>query len=241
MARQDNPFGGRKVGSVLPFDRPGFVSGPQSTPGQTGLPEDFGQRAPKFIVRVFALDTLTENKKVQFGSSSFIWAIDASTPIAEVTFKFNRQDNGGVPFRKGTRISGFTFDDAFISHSAQAGDTITIVSMLETERELQITNAGGAVEVISPPVFSAPAPVSVVVATPIDLLAANPKRVFGIISNPSFNAWPIYVQDAFIGGNGIYLPPGGPPLFLATTALIRGVAVGAVGGTSEIPVSETTR
>ncbi len=191
---------------------------------QRQAPQEFSLDAQDVDVRTIPLDNARTNEAFQFGAKTFMWAVDASDLNASVEVKFNHQGPTGVTFKQGMAISGIAFNTVYISHAAQSGKTITLVTINSRGRELiEVINASSAASSVTPTkatVFDTAADVSIAAASTGIPLAANANRREAFLSNTDA-AIDVRVGDSNVGAaRGIVLKAG-QSMVLETTEEIR--------------------
>ena len=102
-------------------------------------PQEYGQAVNRISVVTLALDTARDDERLEIGGS-FLWAVNASSIDATVSVRFQDEFYGLVPFRRGTSVRGVRFSRLYITHAAQAGETITLAYATEEQDNIQIEN-----------------------------------------------------------------------------------------------------
>lgn len=103
-------------------------------------PREFGQDANILKTRTFALDVARDLEQIDIGGSC-IWAISATSLGAEIDIRINDQLRDPVTFQQGMFIRGIPFSRLYVSHDAQAGETVTIFFATEQDiRNIEIVN-----------------------------------------------------------------------------------------------------
>lgn len=114
-------------------------------PGAVGT---FGADADNLSVREIDLTTARNKERTEFGASNVLWIVRASSPLANVDIRFNEQ-NDAINFRRGQSLEGIVFSRAYISNAAQAGETITLLTVRDFQRRISISSDNAPVAVPS--------------------------------------------------------------------------------------------
>ena len=104
-------------------------------------PLEYGEGAPRIGVKTIALDSTTVDKEYEIGGN-VLWVPTASDISATISIKYQDQVNDGITLQQGSFIAGPSFSRLYISWSAQAGETITLLYTKDTaSRPFRIENA----------------------------------------------------------------------------------------------------
>lgn len=192
---------------------------------------DEGQALPRFgsdanSIRTFKvlLDNAQSGIKLPFGGS-FLWAVDASSlsAKAEIAFKQDSTDFG-VPFKQGTMVRGVKFAEVFVTNTAQAGEWILFMVVVEDFDNVQIQNPGSlftGVTISKATTLGESADLSVVdAAAAVVAVAALSGRRTAIIGNKAASTGPVRVGVAPDDTHGIEVQPG-MAVYLDVTADIK--------------------
>lgn len=205
-------------GRVYPIDYPAQA------------PQRFGRFSPVIKVQRIALDDARDDVRIQIGGSMF-WAQNASSLTASMDVRFNTEQSDKVKVTWGFSIGGLKFSEIYVTNSAQAGEYIDILVVVEDVnlRTLNPNNVNNAVTILGTvtvdqaknSVFETAADVTVTAAAAAaEILAANTDRVSAIITSVSTNTQEVRIGDGDTGAaRGVQLNPG-ESLEIETTAAI---------------------
>lgn len=90
-------------------------------------------RLPRANTLRLDLSTARERERVAISGVS-LWAIDGGD--AEISLFLRYDQNDGIPFSSGMRLTGIPFDEIFVTNDAQSGKNITLLyteALLEAE------------------------------------------------------------------------------------------------------------
>lgn len=184
----------------------------------------YGQDAPRISIITFDLTT-ARNKDLVHIAGNFLWAAEASDRNALVRVAFEGQESEtGIPFKYGSLIRGLPYGKVYLTHTAQAGKTITFVYCTESEGGLQIENPGelfNQVEIIKAGTYITSADDPVAVGATETVLAARATRRVAMITSLAANTGDVRVGEvgSVAAANGTPLRPG-ETLTLEVTAAI---------------------
>jgi len=103
-------------------------------------PPEIGEGAADLRIQTIKLDDARDSVELKI-KGNFIWAVTASDIQANVDVRFNDQSGDAFPVKRGASIGGLPFRRLYITNEAQAGKTITIMTVLERPRgEFRVTN-----------------------------------------------------------------------------------------------------
>lgn len=104
-------------------------------------PLEYGIGGPRIGVKTIALDTATTDKEYEIGGN-VLWIADASDLDAKISIKYQDQTNDSIPIQKGSFLAGPSFSRLYISWTAQAGKTVTLLYTVESgKRPFRVDNA----------------------------------------------------------------------------------------------------
>lgn len=149
-------------------------------------PPTFAVDAARVNIQTIELDVAQINKRIEFGASNFIWALDATSLTATLSMRLNSQQNSPIPFKKGLVIRNLAFSTVYITHDAQPGQSITFFIVRQGEGNLLVENAvleASQVTETKPTILNTIVDVSAPTATTTQVLAANANRREAIIQN----------------------------------------------------------
>ena len=111
------------------------------TPAGDRLPAvaQFGNRANALRVITIPLDTVMTDKLFNL-TGTVLYAISATSLNATMDVALQEQGNGALPISQGFMIRGVRFDKIYITASAQAGESITLLVAVEQNDKLEIVN-----------------------------------------------------------------------------------------------------
>ena len=145
----------------------------------------FGSEAPNIFSRTIALDTARDDELVDTGASNFIWVRDASDFGANINIKFNTQRHGGLNFQQGMIVKLTPFSKIYLTHTAQAGKTITLIYGLQST-DFILENPASSFNNVdvskSSALSTTPDPSALATATTL-ILTSNSDRREAIIKN----------------------------------------------------------
>ena len=111
---------------------------PKSFEGQA--PREFGIGANIVKTRTFNLTAARNLETVDIGGSC-LWAIAATSLGATIDIYINDQLRDPITFSQGMFVRGIPFSRLYVSHAAQAGETITLFFAVEEDvQNIQIVN-----------------------------------------------------------------------------------------------------
>lgn len=202
---------------------------PVSFEGQA--PREFGRDANILKTRTFNLTVARNLEEIAIGGSC-IWAVSASSLTASLDIYINDQLRDPVTFQQGMFIRGIPFSRVYVSHAAQAGETITIFFAVEQDvRNIQIINptvSATNVTLTKATVLNTAPDVALAAAATTMILAADPVRRACMITNLTINVSILRIGDAATGAaRGIELAPG-ETVVIESTEAIFGYNPGAI-------------
>jgi len=206
------------------------------TPGAQA-PREYGLDANVLQTIPFALDAARDKERLEFGGS-MIWAYAASSLTAQIDIHINTQQSHPITFQKGMMMRGVPFSRLFITHAAQAGESITLIIAVEGEseikerRRIQVENAAEgytAVTLAKATDLQTIADVTLGAAATTQILAANALRRVVFISNLIGNTQTFRIGDNnAAAARGVPLAPG-ETIIVSGTDTIYGYNPGAAG------------
>ena len=225
MARRDRQALGRTP-------QPGAGVG-ELIPPVGDAPARFGTGAHNYFVRTFLLDTARTLVEIPM-TGTFIYISAATNQDTNVDIRLNTQREAGANYRLGRLVGGFPFDKIYLSHAAQAGETITLeYGVTHPDLPLNILNPSNVISTVELRKYGTITnfiEVAVPAATLAVIRAANGNRREIGLTNTGVN-W-ANVGGTGVGGfTGIRLYPQ-QTVFLDTTAAIN--AFGAAAGATAI-------
>lgn len=211
---------------------------------------DEGQSLPRFgsdanSIRTFKvlLENAQSGVKLPFGGS-FLWAVDASSLNAKANIAFKQDSTDfGVPFKQGTMVRGVKFAEVFVTNTAQAGEWILFMVVVEDFDNVQIQNPGAlftGVTISKATVLSDAADKSLPATGVVtQIIAANASRRSVILKSANANTDTVRIGSSSItASRGIELSPG-DSVTLDTTAAIYGKNLAdLVGNPALITITE---
>lgn len=197
-------------------------------------PTKYGQASAAPKVHTIDLSTARTNEKFGLGGS-FIWAYKASSKDAAAEIRFNNERSDAIEFKEGMIFAGFSFGEAYVTNTAQAGAYISFVCLHE-DREIRALNPAvhlAEVDISKSTTFTSVADTAIVAAAAaVSILAASATRREVIIRNLTASAGDARIGDASTAAaQGLELSPG-ESLVLTTTAAVY--AYSAAGCTLSI-------
>lgn len=215
----------KNLGRIFPHEQPNLSR------------EGFGDNVNRIGKVTIPLDNAYDLKEFSALIGNFLYVESATSKGASVDVHFNDQYQSALTLKEGMFIAGLRFDKVFLSSTAQAGESITVVFGIE-DGNLRIENPADLandVDVSKSSDFVGVADVSVLVgATQIVPADATRRKVH------IFNT---HATDAIrIGGNGSTaaaqgtLLPAGMGITIESTDEIQGIRTGANDVTVAISV-----
>lgn len=194
---------------------------PVPNQGQSLPPVNAGANAVRSIV--VDLTTARTLQRIPIGGN-FLWMVEASLSTASLTIAFSRENGTeGVPFRQGTAVKGVAFSEIFITNTAQAGVTVTLVYVTEASQALEVTNAGISIATVSLARSTTLVTTADVVATngaTTLIVAANSANRKVICTNLAAGAQTLRFGDSNAGATrGTPVEPGDSIVFETTAAI----------------------
>ena len=175
-------------------------------------PIEFGTGANILKTRTFNLTNARDLELIDIGGSC-LWAVTASSLGAQIDIRINDQLRDPVTFQQGMFIRGVPFSRLYVSHAAQAGESITIFFAREQDvRNIEIINPAIAfteVNLTKGTILSSGGDVTIAAAGTGNILAANANRRVAFISSLTTNINILRVGDAGVSATrGLELAPG---------------------------------
>lgn len=194
---------------------------PESFEGDA--PKEFGIGANILKTRTFNLTVARHLEEINIGGSC-LWAIEATSLTAGIDIRINDQLRDPVTFQQGMFIRGIPFSRLYVSHDAQAGETITLFFATEADvRNIEIVNPSigfNNINVTKATVLDTIADVVLVAGATTQILAANAARRIAKISNLTANTKIFRIGDAAAAAaRGVELAPGETMEIEATEAI----------------------
>ena len=183
---------------------------PRAFEGQA--PREFGQDANILKTRTFNLAAARNLEEIEIGGSC-LWALTATSLGASIDIFINDQLRDPITFQQGMFLRGIPFSRVFVSHAAQAGETITIFFAVEQDiRNIEIVNPAIAfteVNLTKSTALFTPNDVALAAAATTNLRAASAIRRSLNITNLAVNLNIIRIGDVTASATkGIELAPG---------------------------------
>lgn len=193
-----------------------------------GSAKAYGRDAPPFQSIKIPLDALAENLELT-GTGNILWCIDASDNTAVVKIKYNQQSGEGIPFKKGTFISGIKFDRLYANHAAQAGKWVELAYTIEGVGGVKVRNPAENASAITGSVTNTPviagtlnsaADKTCLAGAQTQLTGADLTRKEAFITNLVGNPEVLRVGNAAVAANkGIPLAPGETIILTVTSSI----------------------
>lgn len=211
---------------------------PRSFEGQA--PREFGTGVNIVKTRTFTLTVARDLEAIDVGGSC-LWAYTATSLTASIDIYINDQLRDPIRFSQGMFIRGIPFSRLFVSHAAQAGETITLFFAVEQDtRNIQIVNPSLGftnINITKATVLETIADVAMIGVATTQILAANAARRVAYITNLLGNAQTLRVGDAAAAAaRGTPLAPGDTITIETTEAIF---AYKPVAGNENVAVSWT--
>lgn len=184
-------------------------------------PPTFAVDAARVNIQTIELDVAQINKRIEFGASNFIWALDATSLTATLTMRLNSQQNSPIPFKKGLVIRNLAFSTVYITHDAQPGESITFFIVRQGEGNLLVENAvleASQVTETKATVLDTVADVSCPNLAVTQVLPANAQRREAIIQNIGIAA--VRAGDGNVTATRGFRLDAGATIILSTTEAI---------------------
>lgn len=194
-------------------------------------PREFGIGANILKTRTFDLTNARDLEQIEIGGSC-IWAIAATSLTAQIDLRINDQLRDPLTFQQGMFLRGIPFSRLYVSHAAQAGETITIFFAVEAEiSNIEVVNPSigfNNINVTKATVLDTVADVALGAAATTQILAANADRRVALVTNLAANVSIFRIGDAAAAAaRGVELAPG-ETVSLETTEAIHGYNPGAI-------------
>lgn len=201
---------------------------PENYEGQA--PKEFGIDANVLKTRTFNLAVARDLEQIDIGGSC-IWAVAATSLGASIDIRINDQLRDPVTFQQGMFIRGVPFSRLYVSHEAQAGETITIFFAREQDvRNIEIVNPAIAfteVDLTKANTYVSNNDVAMIAGATTVIQGANILRRVVYITNLAANLATLRISGNAAINRGTPLAPG-ETLIITTTAGIVGYNPGAV-------------
>lgn len=173
------------------------------------LPE-FGIDANSLKTITFDLTDARNLQQYEIGGS-VLWAIDSTNASATMQIRLNDQLRDPIPVSIGLFIKGVRFSRIFVSNTAQAGESITLLYCTEEFNNIAIENPSGAVATVNMSksnTLQTAADVAVGAGATL-VLAANANRRAAMIGNLAGNTHTMRAGDANVTATrGAEVAPG---------------------------------
>ena len=184
-------------------------------------PKEFGIGAHILKTRTFALGNARDLEQIDIGGSC-IWAVSATSLGAEIDIRINDQLRDPVTFQQGMFIRGIPFSRLYVSHAAQAGQSITIFFAREQDvRNIEIVNPSISfteVDLVKASVYFTRVDVVAIAGALTVLIGTSPTHRRTFINNLSTNLVVVRIGGVNTAANrGTELAPG-ETLILDSTA-----------------------
>lgn len=197
----------------------------------TGSVQEYGTAEPVLKSRTLNLTVARNLQKIECGGS-VLWCLDCTSRAAYVDVRVNDQLRDPIRVREGFFVKGMRFSRFYISHPAQAGQTLTLYYAVDDEGRFDVKNPAlqfTEIEVTKATVLNTAADVTIVAAAPAaQILAANANRRSAIIGSLATNVNTARIGDAATGAaQGAELAPGESITVEATEAIFAYNPAGA--------------
>ncbi len=200
-------------------------SGGEITPFETptrSVPE-FGALPNRIKVRTIALGTALDMKEINLGGS-MLWCVDAFSLTTNIQIRFQNQEQDPITFRKGMMIRGIDFNQLFVSCTAQAGASITLMAVVEDDKNINIENPAIDFTVTNPTrpdhIHSAANLTIVAAAAAVAIFPADATRYDAVIQASPPNTQNLRIGDSAVTGTEGHVLQPGETLILHTTGVI---------------------
>lgn len=181
--------------------------------------------------KLFDLSTARNLVQVEIGGN-VLWTMEATSRTAYMDVYFNDQLRDPVRYRLGLFIRGVPFSRIYVSHPAQAGETLTLFYAVEELSKIEIENPSlrfTEIDLTKATVLDSVADVTLAATATTQILPANAARRSAIIGNLISNVQVLRIGDAAAAaGRGQELAPG-ESITIETTEAIYGYNPGGAG------------
>lgn len=205
-------------GRIYPYDPTGMS------------PPQFGLDSPDMKSITIPLDNARTLHKFNIGGN-VLWAARASSIGATVDVRFNDQRNDDIEFTRGFAIMGSKFSCIYVTNTAQAGESITLIYSVEQYEQLRFLNPDISyteIELVKATTLDSSADIALGAAAQTLIMAANANRRSIIVKNLAANLATIRVGDVgAAAAEGHELAPG-ESIQLDVTAAVYAWNPGAV-------------
>jgi len=194
---------------------------PRSFEGEA--PSEFGRGSNILKTRTYNLDVARDLAEEEIGGTC-IWAYTATSLTANIDIRINDQLRDPLTFSQGMFIRGVPFSRLYVSHAAQAGETISIFYAVEQDaRMIEIINPSSQFTNMTfapATVLDTLADVALAAAATTQILPALATRQKALITNLVTNLNVLRIGDLNAGAaRGIELGPGETAMLEATEAI----------------------
>jgi len=153
-----------------------------------------------------------------------LWAMQATSRQAYIDLYLNDQQRDPIRFQEGLFIRGVPFSRVFVTHAAQAGQTITLFYAVEEIDNIQVENPAlqfTMIDLTKATVFDSLADIIIVAAAvAVIVVPALATQRTAIIASLAVNGQTCRIGDATTGAaRGIELAPG-ESISISTTEAI---------------------
>lgn len=194
-------------------------------PVETQAPPEYGIDAGTVKIKTINLAVARVTPQRIELAGSVLWAVTATSITALVNVALGDAMLSGdpLPVRQGFFVRGIRFSRLYITNTAQAAETITIMMAEEGPDNIQIENPAvmySEMSLIKATVLDTLIDVSMAAIDRTQILAANPNRQAAVIGALGANTATIRIGDVSVDLNrGTELAPGESITIPATEAI----------------------
>lgn len=171
-----------------------------------GIGEEIGPGIRRYNLD---LSTARNQEKISLGGR-MLWCANSQGTSALADIQFNEPTEGGTPFLRGTMMAGIPFHSIFVSNTAQAGASLTLIAFTRIITIINPSAVASLVEILLPNSRAFPSPVTVsgTSGSPTLLMAANANLKNAIIYADPANTESVTLTESASGSVGFPLVAG---------------------------------
>lgn len=203
-----------------------------------GAQPQYGEKRPRIGRKTIYLDNARDGEEVNIGGD-VLWAVRASSYNALLDVAIHEQDQGRVPFQKGTFVRCGPFSQVYLFNEAQSGEWVEIVYARETW-DFSIQNPGSTfdtVQTVVPTNLNSWPDKTISASSVGTVRSAKATRKESVIRSLSSNTNTVRVGNGDVGASqGLPLEPG-QSLTINTTDIIQAYNLDDAGDGSDVVIA----
>lgn len=190
-------------------------------PSEGVAPRKFALDANRVKTRKITLDAARDHVQINI-AGTFLWAAEASSRSAKAYVSLSEESGDqGIPFKEGSSFRGVAFSSIWLTNTAQAGEWILLVYVVEEVGQISIDNPGAiytSVSLVKSTTASDTAD-AVLASGATATIAADATRSALIIGSLSTNTENFRTGPGAAAGRGRELQPGVEHIWNTTAAI----------------------